>query len=110
MTPALRLPAHREPRCGHRGQEAPRGPAGGAAEPGRQRTAGGPGGRGGPGQWARLANSKCAKLAHREREAAAGGLGCSALAEDEFRFRFRSNPKGKHFIRLKAAQLQQLGF
>ena len=58
--------------------------------------------RGVPGKYVHLFNSKCAKLTNRETEAAVDRLRYSALSECGFRFRVSLNPKGKHFIRLKA--------
>lgn len=58
--------------------------------------------RGVPGKCVRLFNSKCAKLTNWETEAAVVRLRYSTLSEYNFRFRFSLNPKGKHFIRLKA--------
>lgn len=79
--------------------------AGGAAEPGSGDPPGNPGRstRGGPGKGTRaFIHRKCARLTNWEAEAALVGLGCSSLSEYNFGFRFSLNPKGKHFIRLKA--------
>lgn len=80
--------------------------AGGAAEPGRSGDPPGNPGRstrGGPGKGTRaFIHRKCARLANWEAEAALVGLRYSSLSEYNFGFGFSLNPKGKHFIRLKA--------
>lgn len=56
----------------------------------------------GPCETRAFIHCKCARLTNWEAEAALVGLRYSTLSEYNFGFRVSLNPKGKHFIRLKA--------